>query len=239
MLEESLSYPAWGDRTVGRLVIGSSLWLVSFLLLPLLLLFGYSMAAIRQSGTGDDLAPQWSDWGTITVDGLRGIVVALVYVLVPNIVGGLVLALFFFLVVGGGVAGGQEGGVLAGMGLLTLLFGSFVVLLVELIVVLLLPAALANAAVENSIGAGFDTVAIPKLVLNAGYLTALLQLLFIGLATLVLVTLLSVTVVLPAVVLFWGGLASARVLGLAYRGAMETSAPTDATPSMTREPHTA
>jgi hypothetical protein len=146
-----------------------------------------------------------------------------------------VFAAFFFLVAGGGAAGGQEGGVLAGLGFLTLFVGGALVLFVELIVLYLLPAALVNAAVEQSIAAGFATDAISRLVFDVRYVTALVHLVVIWLVTLVVASVASVTVVLLPAVIFWGGLTSARVLGLVYRSVMATRVPADSTPSSTTE----
>jgi hypothetical protein len=231
MLEEGISYPAWGDRAIGRIVIGSTLWFLWFLLLPIVLVYGYGMRAMRETGNGVDTPPQWRNWMDLLVDGFRAIVVSFVYALVPNVIAGLVFAAFFFLVAGGGAAGGQEGGILAGLGFLTLLVGGALVLFVELIVLYLLPAALVNAAVEQSIAAGFATDAISRLVFDVRYVTALVHLVVIWLVTLVVASVASVTVILLPAVIFWGGLTSARVLGLVYRSVMATRVPADSTPS--------
>lgn len=238
MLEEGISYPAWGDRSVGRIVVGAALWTAWFLLVPAVLLMGYGMRAIRQSATGADRPPQWRDWTGLAAEGIRAVVVAVVYTLVPNLVGGLALGALLVLTADGGI-GGALGALAAGnlvqFGFLALVGGGIVIALAELVVLYLLPAALTSAAVGESIGAAFDIGAISLLVLDSRYVTALVHVVFIALVTFVVAGVLGVIVILIPAILFWSGLASARVLGLAYRDVAGTRMPSDSTPSSDHE----
>jgi hypothetical protein len=230
MLEEGLSYPGWGERWTGRFIIGSTLVLLGLLLLfPLVPLYGYLMRAMGASAQGQDRPPQWSNWTGLTLEGARALVVSFVYALIPNVIGGIVLALVFFLFAGGGAVGGESGQVLAGGGLLVLVVGVLVVLVVEAVVIYLLPAALLNVAADGTIGGAFDLGGVSEIAFSGAYITALVHLLFVWFVTLVVGSVLSVTVVLLPPVLFWSGLVTARLFGVAYRSSNGMPAATDAT----------
>lgn len=229
MLEEGLSYPGWGERWTGRFVIGATLTLLGPFLLPLLPLYGYYMRAMGASARGVDRPPQWSDWLGLTVEGLRAVVTGFVYALVPNVLAGIVLAVVFTFLAGGGAVGGDPGQVIAGLGLVTLVVGALVVLGAEVVVLLLLPAALVNVAAEERLGAAFDIADVVGIATSGAYLVALVHLLFVGFVTLVVGAAASVTGVLVPAVFFWGSLAGARLLGVAHRGATGSPEPTDAT----------
>lgn len=230
MLEEGLSYPGWGERWTGRFIIGSTLVLLGLLLVfPLVVLYGYLMRAMGASAQGQDRPPQWSNWTGLTLEGIRALLVSFVYALIPNVIGGIVLAVVFFLFAGGGAVGGDGGEILAGGGLLVLVFGGLVVLVVEAVVIYLLPAALLNVAADGTIGGAFDLGGVSEIAFSGAYITALVHLLFVWFVTLVVGSVLSVTVVLLPPVLFWSGLVTARLFGVAYRSSNGMPAATDAT----------
>lgn len=217
MLEEGLSYPSKGELWIGRFVIGSTLLFFGWLLVPLLPLYGYLVRVLASAAAGDEEPPRWERWGELTINGIKAVFVTFVYGLIPNVVAGIVIAVVFFIFLGGGVVGGEEGGALAGLGLLASVVGVLFVLFVQLVVAYLVPGALINFAAADSVRAAFDLGELSDLVLSVEYLLAMVQPLFVWFVVLVVGALVSVTVILPPLVIFWGAVAVAWLFGTAYR----------------------
>jgi hypothetical protein len=165
MLEDGLSYPLAGDSAVGRIVVGSLLVLGSFLIVPLVLLFGYLVRVLASSARGDPEPPAFDDWGAMFVDGLKGLAVTLVYGLVPFLLIGVSVAIAI-----GGAGSGSDAaaGVLGGIGLVGILLSSVALFLLYYLV----PAALTKMAVEDSVGAAFAVGDLTDVLLSVDYLVA-------------------------------------------------------------------
>ncbi|MFC7136914.1 DUF4013 domain-containing protein [Halobaculum litoreum] len=166
MLEDALRYPLNNDDRLATLVIGGLLLAFSFLIVPVFVLQGYLVRVLRSAAEGEEAA-LLHGLGALIVDGLKLIVVGLVYgfaIAVP-----FVVATF---VVGIGGATGSEAG-LAAFGIVgVLLF--LVATVVAILVTYLLPAALTNFALEGRIGAAFDVSAITEATLSSKYLIGVL-----------------------------------------------------------------
>ena len=120
MLEDGFSYPLRGEW-VGRTIIGGILGYFSVLILPAIILYGYFVEVLRTTARGRDEAPEFDDWGEMIKDGVIGLVISIVYAIIPFGIVGIISTVFL----GGGAAlGGDGGGALAGLGFLTLLTDS-------------------------------------------------------------------------------------------------------------------
>ena len=87
MIEEAINYPRNDEENwVRTVLIGSAIALLSFLFLPIFLLFGYYVRVLRGSMAGDDMPPVFDEWGELFTDGLKAFVVTFVYLLVPALV---------------------------------------------------------------------------------------------------------------------------------------------------------
>ena len=64
-----------------KILIGGLVTLLSILVIPIPLVVGYQVEAMRRAGEGDDRLPAWDDWGGFFVKGLIAIVIQLVYAL--------------------------------------------------------------------------------------------------------------------------------------------------------------
>ncbi|MDG5777655.1 DUF4013 domain-containing protein [Haloarculaceae archaeon H-GB2-1] len=168
MLSDALSYPIEGDQWIGRLVVGGLLVLASPLVVPAIVLQGYFVAVIRSATAGESTAPPFEDWERLLVDGLKAVVIALGYALVPAVV-----LLVVFGLVGFGTslaaAGGSDAGV--GIGVVTLLALTGLTILLSLVVAYLIPAALSRFAIEESLGAAFDVRAVIAAATTGAYAT--------------------------------------------------------------------
>ena len=136
---------------ISKLVIGALMSVLSFLILPGLILQGYVVKIIRQVMNGDwDGLPEWDDWGGLLRDGFYVFVAELVYT----------LPFILLMIVGGLATGGMaslSGGddlaamVAAGGGLLFLCL----ILLFAIAFLFLAPAILIQYAIKDDFGALF------------------------------------------------------------------------------------
>lgn len=102
-LKSLFSFPFRGTDWQNRFIIGSALILAGwfFPIVPVLFVYGYVLEVMRRTIQGEEPhLPPWQDWGRLIVDGLRGSVVGLVYLLPGNLVyfGGI--GLYFVGVIG-------------------------------------------------------------------------------------------------------------------------------------------
>lgn len=145
MFEDALSYP-YGDGSGARsLVVGTLLTLLGFLLLPLVLVAGYTMRVLRTVAAGGEEVPAWDDWTALFVDGLRAIAVSVVYLVVPAVLVLGSLAAFFVPLAEPAPR------------VVTLLAWAVAILSLPVLLVAtyVLPAALVNVALTRRASAGF------------------------------------------------------------------------------------
>jgi hypothetical protein len=172
MLGQALSFPRHGDDWVKTVAIGGGLLVLSVLVLPAILLQGYLVRVVRAGANGDRGPPAFDDWGSLFVDGLKLIVVSVGYYLPAT----LVVVVATVVVGSGALVGGEAGagiGILGGVGLL-------VGVLLVLVATYLLPAAVANMAVRDSLGAAFDLGTVAGAALTTDYAVAVLLALVAG-----------------------------------------------------------
>ncbi|PSQ04340.1 hypothetical protein BRC97_11530 [Halobacteriales archaeon QS_6_71_20] len=217
MLEDALRYPVNGDDRVATLVIGGLLLVFSFLILPAFVLQGYLLRVLRSAVAGEPSAPSFTDWGELLVDGLKLLVVTLVYgiaIAVPFAVG--------MLVAGAGSLAGSDAGVAAFglVGLLVLLAATAAAVVVAYV----LPAAVTNLALEGSIGAAFDLDAIRDAAFSPKYLVGvLLGVVLGGVVNTVASPLVFLLVGIP--LLFYGQVVTYYCFGRGFAEATGTRAP--------------
>nr|WP_225307726.1 MULTISPECIES: DUF4013 domain-containing protein [unclassified Haloarcula] len=216
-----------GDSWIAQMLIGGVLLVFFFLLIPLLAFNGYLLRVIGTTVQGESEPPAWDDWGGLIVDGIKFSIVGLVYSIVPMVVifgiGGTLIGL-------GGAAGESGGGIIAGFGLMAFLLLIPVLFLIYYIV----PAALANMAVEGSLGAAFDFSLLKNVVLTSDYFIAVLMPIVVGIITNIISNVLAVTViglVLVPFVSYYGQVAVFRMFGTAFanqtnKNAQQVTGPT-------------
>jgi hypothetical protein len=79
---KSFTYMLEDDRWVTKLGIGAVLTFFSWLLVPIPLLVGYSVAVLRNVRDGYERPlPEWDDWGKLFMDGLFIMIAQFVYTL--------------------------------------------------------------------------------------------------------------------------------------------------------------
>ncbi|MFB6093828.1 MAG: DUF4013 domain-containing protein [Halanaeroarchaeum sp.] len=219
MLEDGLGYPL-RDDWIGRIVIGGVLGFLSFLIVPLIALNGYLFRVIEGTIRGEDVPPEFTEWGDMLARGVGVTVVAFAYGFVPLILYFLVV----FVVLGAGAAaGGDAGGVLAGFGVLA----SLLLIPVLLFAYYVIPAAIANYANSGEIEDAFAISEITDVVFTGEYVAAILLPIVVGVVLWIVSMVLAVTIVgivfLPFVQ-FYGQVAVFRMFGSAYAANVPTGA---------------
>lgn len=131
-------------------LIGGVLTFLGFLVVPLFLVSGYLVRAIRANLDGELEPPAFGNWGELLADGVKGVIIGVVYMLVPLVVMSVTAGRAMMAMAGGGDAGAAVGigGMMVGMLLtfvLSLLFGYLSVV------------GIVNFAREERFGAAFDT----------------------------------------------------------------------------------
>ena len=162
MVEEALTYPTESDDWIVTVLIGGVLSLLSFLIIPLFIVYGYLVRAIRANLEGEPEPPTFGDWGTLVVDGIKVTVVWMIYMIVPLLVFFFTLGTSIVAILGGGDAGAT-----AGFG--TLIVGMIATLVLALVFGYFAVVGIVNLAKEDSFGAAFDLGAIKSVGLDGDY----------------------------------------------------------------------
>jgi len=211
MLEDGFSYPL-RDDWIGRIVIGGVLGFLSVLVVPAFLIVGYLVRVLEKTIGGDEVPPEFTDWGDLLIKGLIGTVIAVAYTVIPVIAYGVLIA-----VVGGtsGAVGGDAGALVGAVGVLLAL--AFVPVL--FLVYYAVPAALSAYAARGELGAAFDPDLLKPALLSTEYLVAVLMPIVVAVVTWIATAVLAVTVVgllLVPFVQFYGQVAVFRMFGTAF-----------------------
>jgi uncharacterized membrane protein len=83
---KSFSYVFDDPKWVTKVLIGGVLTILSIVILPAFVLFGYTLQTIRNVMAGQERPlPEWTDFGALFIDGLKAFVVVLIYI-APGIV---------------------------------------------------------------------------------------------------------------------------------------------------------
>lgn len=162
----------------------------------------------------------FDEWVELLVDGLKSLVVQLVYGLIPAalaFVGSIVVGLGAFVVTEGSQA---STGVGTGISLIAApIF--LLVFLLGLLAAYLTPVAIANFARENDLMAAFDFGTVREVATSRAYFVAVLYALVVGIAVAVVSVLLSITVVGIVLVLFLAFYAQVTVYYILGHGIAE------------------
>jgi hypothetical protein len=157
-------FPFQGPNWQSRFLIGAGLVFAGFLvpIAPLVFVNGYILRVMRQAIEGEELVLlEWEDWGRLAIDGLRVMLVDLVYLL-PGIVvfvGGMILYWISFTLLMVVTEGGGDAELWApllsmvsiGIMFLSMLIGSVLSLLGGVP----LPMATAHFAAQDKVAAAF------------------------------------------------------------------------------------
>lgn len=151
MLGDALSYLKNSDDWIPTLVIGGVLSVLSALILPAFILQGYYVRVLRGAAKEERAAPSFTDWGGLTVDGIKLFLINIAYS-IPLIVAWAAVLIPTSVSTSVTTPGAAPSG---GPGLLGIL-GLLLALVLTVFVGYIVPAAYANFAIEDSLRAAFD-----------------------------------------------------------------------------------
>ncbi|OYR50723.1 hypothetical protein DJ73_15640 [Halorubrum sp. Ea1] len=211
MLEDGLSYPIRGDW-VGRIVIGGVLGFLSVLVVPAFIIVGYLVRVLEKTIGGDEVPPEFTDWGDLLMKGLIGTIITIAYTVIPVVVYAVVVGVVSG---AGGAIGGDTGALVGVVGLLLTLAFIPVLFLVYYAV----PAALSAYAARGELGAAFDADLLKPALFSTEYLVAVLMPIVVAVVVWIATAVLAVTVVgllLVPFVQFYGQVAVFRMFGSAF-----------------------
>jgi hypothetical protein len=166
-LKTIFRFPFQGAGWQKRFLIGTLLSFVSFIIpiLPAIFISGYMLEVMRRAVKGEELAlPDWTEWGKLGLDGLKYILVNLVFLLPGTLVYVVGFGLYFLVTFGfsfgSAVAQNSRGFeyVLVPVFLIAIFIFVISIFLGPLLFMLgaiPLPAAVANLAAEGHLAAGF------------------------------------------------------------------------------------
>jgi hypothetical protein len=181
VFSEVLTYPVRGEDAEETLLVGTVLALATGLLvrldvlaalavIPVSLLAGYVLAVLRESAADATRPPpSFSDVRALATDGLRAMLVAVGYLVVPAVVLGVTV-------------GGASGGVRpANLGTTAVVLGGgTVVLFLSLAFAYLLPAALAAVARSGRLRSAVAVGDLARTVTDARYFVGWVGALAVG-----------------------------------------------------------
>ncbi|WP_255195780.1 DUF4013 domain-containing protein [Halorarius litoreus] len=195
MFGEALRFPLAGDDGVKSILIGGLLGLLGFLIIPIFFVQGYTVRVLRVALEGGEEAPAFDEWGDLLVDGVKLFVVGIVYFLLPTIL--MFISIFAFVgitSVSTAATGEPSPSALAGAGILGLLLLAVTVVLFFL-AAYLLPAAAANFARHDDLGAAFDIRTVVDAAFSADYFVAVVFAILVGLLVGVVSAVLSLIII--------------------------------------------
>ncbi|WP_058828234.1 DUF4013 domain-containing protein [Haloferax sp. Q22] len=211
MISESLNYLRNGEDWVKTVLIGGVLGLLSFLIVPTFLVIGYLLRVVRATMKGDEVPPEFDDWGDMAIDGVKGFAIAFVYALVPAIIAGV----FGFAGIVGAAAGGSDAA--GAVGGIVALVGLLLAFVLGLLAAYLIPAALSNYAETDRMGAAFDFGTLRPILTSGKYATAWLMAFAVLFASSIVVGVLNVIpllgFVVGAFVTFYAAVAAYYIIG--------------------------
>ena len=220
MLSDALSFPRRGDDWLSTLLVGGVLTLLSVLVLPAFVLQGYLVRVLDHAARRERTPPSFTQWGALFVDGLKLTVANVVYGLVVLVPLTIVLGALLIIVPSGPTPvdpGTTPVPPSAGSGEGLLVFFALVALVVLLAIAVsyLLPAALANFAIEGRLRAAFDVRTVIAGAFTSDYAVAWLLAVVVGLVGGIVGTALS-AVVVGLFVLFYVQVVSYYLFGLGF-----------------------
>lgn len=212
MLEAGIRYPSQGDW-INRILIGGLLTMFSFLIIPILIVYGYLLRVLKASYDGQEEPPAWGDWGTLLVKGFVAWLISIAYS-IPLIL----FAVLMIPIIGVGAIQDDIGAVAVGTGIIWLL-GTVVL---ALLIAYVLPAALTAYARADQVGAAFDFASIKDIAFTGEYFIAVVMALVVSIVVGIITSILSVTLIgliLVPFIGFYGSMAMANIVATGVRKA--------------------
>lgn len=191
MLGEAIKYPMNRDDWVKQYIIGVALIFFFWLIIPVFILGGYYINVLRQTEAGNEEPPAFGNWGKLIIDGLKALVIAIGYFLIPTI---LFMVVAVFMGGLGVLVSGGSNAAAAGISIVAILL-LLVTFLVALVIVYVYPAALVNFAKHDSIGKAFDFGTIKNVAFTSDYFIAWILAFLVNFVANIITNILFITII--------------------------------------------
>ena len=164
----AFSYAFQDEDWLKKLAIGAVLALTGIGMIPVL---GWMMEIVRRAKDGDYSLPEWSDFGTLFVDGLKAMAIGLIWAIPAIVIGGCI---------GGGVALSGNSDALGTVGWILTVLSSCIALPYMLALMLLMPPMIGILADTGNFGEALNPANSFKLFRSniGGYLITLVVQMF-------------------------------------------------------------
>ena len=164
----AFSYAFQDEDWLKKLAIGAVLALTGIGMIPVL---GWMMEIVRRAKDGDYSLPEWSDFGTLFVDGLKAMAIGLIWAIPAMVIGGCI---------GGGVALSGNSDALGTVGWILTVLSSCIALPYMLALMLLMPPMIGILADTGNFGEALNPANSFKLFRSniGGYLITLVVQMF-------------------------------------------------------------
>lgn len=219
-IEDAITYPTERDDWIVTVLIGGVLSLLSFLVVPLFLVAGYVVRAIRANLEGEPEPPSFGDWGELLVEGLKAVVIGFLYMLIPFVVMGFTAGTAMMAMATGGDAGMAAGlgGMMLGMLVSFVLFVAFGYLSA---------VAVVNFAREERFGAAFDFGVVRDVAFDGDFAVAYL----ISIAVFVAASLVNLVPIIGSLVAvfasFYATIVAANLWADGFTTALDADGPSE------------
>ena len=162
IFSDSFGYPS---KSLKRVVVLGISALFSILIIPFFIMFGYALRVIRKSIEGETEPPAFDDLGAMIVDGMKYLVVSIVYFLIPMILMGIGITSVITSETSYDMMGGSASSIafLTGSGLFLLGF------LLMLVISVIETIGVANMAHTGKLGAAFRFGEILRIIGSIGW----------------------------------------------------------------------
>jgi Protein of unknown function (DUF4013) len=182
MVGESFEYAK--EAVVGKWNKWVMLIIATILLgLPLM---GYVMKILR----GEKPAPEVEDWGTLFIDGIKYLIVGIIYMIPVYLVLGILMVVGF-----GAAMTGDSTAAMAGIGVM--LVGLLVVFVLAIIIALFAMIGIVRFARTGSIGEAFNFSAILATIGKIGWIPYIIAIIVLGVCGVVFGIVVGILMMIP------------------------------------------
>jgi len=159
IFSDSLVYPS---KNLKRVVVLGISFLFLILIIPFFIILGYALRVMRKSIEGETEPPAFDDLGAMIVDGVKYLVVTIIYFLIPGILIGIGI---IAIITSGEMIGDSAAPIafLMGSGLFLLGF------LLMIVILVIETIGVANMAHTGKLGAAFRFGEILRIIGSIGW----------------------------------------------------------------------
>lgn len=177
MIGDAISYPTQHDDWLKIILIGGLLIIASAIpvvgIVGSILIYGYLVRVLRSAARDEETPPVFDEWAEMLIDGIKYLGILLAYYLIPGIISIILLGMLGFDSIVG-----------------LLLMGILMV-----VAMYLLPVALTNFALTDSIDKAFDLSTITDAAFTSEYFVAVVLAILVGFVLVVIGSILSILIV--------------------------------------------